>query len=337
MKIIVDAMGGDHAPKAPVLGALEANKRYAVDICLVGKMAEMLGVLKEAGIGDLPKGIELRDATEVVEMCDDPANVVRAKKDSSMVVGLKMLADGYGDAFASAGSTGALLTAATLVAKRIHGIRRAALGSLIPTSVGKALLIDCGANLECTPEYLLQFAYMGSYYMERMLGVKDPKIGLLNIGAEPSKGGELQKETYKLLESEKAAGRLNFVGNIESRYVTSGEADIIISDGYSGNILLKCIEGMGIFFKDILKNIFYKNTKSKLGALLVKDGLSDLKAMMDYNEVGGAPLLGIMKPVYKIHGSASPETVAAAIGGTKQYVESGIIEEIVNNIEHMKV
>ncbi len=337
MKIIIDAMGGDNAPEATVLGAIEANKRFGVEVCLVGRTAQMLEVLKDAGIGDLPAGVELRDATEVVEMCDDPATVVRAKKDSSMIVGLRMLSEGYGDAFASAGSTGALLTAATLIAKRIHGIRRAALGSLIPTSVGKALLIDCGANIECTPEYLLQFAYMGGFYMERMLGVKAPKIGLLNIGAEPSKGGELQKETYKLLEGEKAAGRLNFVGNIESRYVTSGDADIIISDGYSGNILLKCIEGMGMFFKDILKNMFYKNTKTKLGALLVKDGLDGIKSMMDYNAVGGAPLLGISRPVYKIHGSAKVEAVVSAIGGAMKYVESGIISEIVDNIEHMKV
>ncbi len=337
MKIIIDAMGGDNAPQAPVLGTLKAREQLGVDVCLVGRITDMLGVLKEAGIGDLPQGVELRDAPEVVEMCDDPAKVVRTKKESSMVVGLNMLTEGYGDAFASAGSTGALLTAATLVAKRVRGIRRAALGSLIPTAKGKALLIDCGANLECTPEYLLQFAYMGSYYMDRMMDVKNPTVGILNIGAEPTKGRDLQVETYKVLEAEKAAGRLNFVGNVESREVMSGDCDIIVCDGYSGNILLKGIEGVGVFFKNALKDIFYKSLRTKLGALMVKDGIDDLKNMMDYNSVGGAPLLGISLPVYKIHGSAGEQAVTSAIGGVKKYVESGIIEEIAKNIEYMRL
>lgn len=337
MKIIIDAMGGDNAPKAPVLGALKAHEQYGVEICLVGRVAEILKVLEEAGVGELPHGVELRDASDVVEMHDDPAQVVRHRKDSSMVVGLKMLSEGYGDAFASAGSTGALLTAATLVAKRIKGIRRAALGSLLPTKTGKVLLMDCGANLECTPEYLLQFAFMGSYYMEHICGVKSPRIGLLNIGTEPSKGGDLQRDTYTLLEQQKAEGRLNFVGNVESRDTMNGVCDVLVSDGYSGNILLKGIEGTAMFFKDALKDIFYKSLLTKVGALMVKGGIDDLKKMMDYNSVGGAPLLGIERPVYKVHGSANADTVCAAVGGAKQYVESGIIGQIVENIEYMKV
>ncbi len=330
-------MGGDHAPQAPVLGAIKAREQLGVEIVLVGRMAEMLAVLEQAGIGEVPKGIELKDAPDVVDMHDDPAQVLRTRKESSMVVGLKMLADGYGDAFASAGSTGALLSAATLVAKRIRGIRRAALGTLLPSKTGKTLLLDSGANIDCTPEYLLQFGFMGSFYMEKICGVSKPRVALLNIGAEETKGGELQRESYKLLREQSEAGRINFIGNLEARYVMSGDCDVLVADGYSGNVLLKGIEGTGMFFKDALKDIFYKSLKTKLGALMVKGGLDDLKKLMDYNSVGGAPLLGIERAVYKIHGSASETTVAAAIAGAKQYVESGIIAQIVENIEYMKV
>ena len=217
MKIIVDAMGGDFAPLAPVKGALMAQEKYGVDIVLTGKTEEILKALQQCGCKELPKGMEIANATEVVEICDDPATAFKHKKDSSLTVGLNMLHAGDADGFVSAGSTGALLAGATLVVKRIRGLRRAALAPTIPTAKGKAVLIDCGANAECTVEYLLQFAYLGSYYAQKVLGVENPRIGLLNIGAEESKGDTLRRETYQKLKEAGEAGHLNFTGNIEAK------------------------------------------------------------------------------------------------------------------------
>ncbi len=231
MKIIVDAMGGDNAPQAPVLGAIQANREYGVGITLVGRGEDILKVLEDNGIRDLPAGVEITHAGEVVEMCDDPANAFRKKKDSSLTVGLNLLKEGEGDAFVSAGSTGALLAGATLVTKRIKGIRRAALAPVIPTGNGGAVLIDCGANAECPPEYLLQFAYMGSYYAGQALGRENPKVGLLNIGAEPSKGTGLQTSVYPLLQEAGEKGRIHFVGNVEAREAVEGAVDVIVADG----------------------------------------------------------------------------------------------------------
>lgn len=338
MKIILDAMGGDNAPLEIVKGAIMAIKNSGVKICLVGRGEEILKAFEQLGINSLPAGIEIANATEVVEMSDAPSNVMREKKDSSMAVGLRMLNDGYGDAFASAGSTGALLTGSTLAAKRIRGIRRASLGTLMPSVDGRQwLLLDCGANIECTAEYILQFAYMGSFYAEKIMSRPSPRIALLNIGTEPSKGGTLQKESYELLMNAHNEKRINFAGNVEARDVMSGEYDAVITDGYTGNILLKSIEGMGLFFKDTLSNMFYRNILTKIAGLIVGSSIAELKKKMDYNSVGGAPLLGISKPVYKIHGSAKAAAVASAIEGAKHYVESGFIDAVTENIEFMKV
>ena len=245
MRILVDAMGGDLAPKAAALGAIRAAQELGTEVVLVGRGEAILQCLKENGVETLPKGVEIANAEDVVDMHDDPAAVVRKRKDSSMVVGLRMLAEGGGDAFISAGSTGALLTAATLVVKRIKGIRRAAMGPVIPTKAGGgAVLIDCGANAECTPEFLLQFAFMGSYYAQKTLKLGRPRVGLLNIGTEDSKGGALQKEAYALLKKAGDAGYLNFIGNVEARDVPLGGADVVVADGFAGNVLLKGIEGM---------------------------------------------------------------------------------------------
>jgi glycerol-3-phosphate acyltransferase PlsX len=296
-----------------------------------------LEALRDEGHDKIPPRIEISHAQEIVEMEDDPSTVVRVKRDSSMVMGLKLLAEGYADAFVSAGSTGAMLSGSTLTVKRIRGIRRAALAPIIPTSKGKAILIDCGANVECTPEYMLQFAYMGAYYAEHILGKENPRVGLLNIGTEPTKGSQLQKDSYALLSEAKDSGRINFIGNVESRDIMFGICDVVVSDGYSGNIFLKTMEGMGLLFVDMLRDLFGKSTKSKLSALLVQDGIRELKKKMDYNETGGAPLLGIAKPVIKAHGSSKAYTVRSAIRQAIQYVESGIIEEIARNINFMRV
>ena len=337
MRIIVDAMGGDNAPQAPVLGALEAAKEYGVDVILVGRGEAILEVLRENGIADLPAGVEIAHAEQVVEMCDNPATAFKDKKDSSLTVGLNLLKDGTGDAFVSAGSTGALLSGATLLVKRIKGIRRAAMAPVVPTGGGGAILIDCGATAECTPEYLLQFAFMGSYYAERALKRPEPKVGLLNIGAEPSKGTDLQRAAYALLQKAGEEGRINFVGNVEAREAVEGAVDVIVSDGYSGNIFLKTMEGTGLFLGREIKKLFMKSLKTKLAALLVKGGLRDFKKLMDAGEVGGTALLGISKPVIKAHGSSDARAIKNAVRQAVEFSKAGIIEDVQENIEHMRL
>lgn len=337
MRILIDAMGGDYAPKAAALGAIRAAKELGTEVVLVGRGEAILQCLKENGIDTLPKGVEIANAEDVVDMHDDPAAVVRKRKDSSMVVGLRMLAEGGGDAFVSAGSTGALLTAATLIVKRIKGIRRAAMGPILPTKNGGSVLIDCGANAECTPEFLLQFAFMGSYYAKRVLGLDSPRVALLNIGAEDSKGGTLQKESYALLQKAGEAGYIHFTGNIEARDVPLGGADVIVADGFSGNILLKGIEGTALFMASMVKGIFKKNIFTKLAALVCMSGVKEMKAKLDYRETGGTLLLGISKPVVKAHGSSDERAVFSAIRQAVQAVEAGFTEDIRQNVDKMTV
>ena len=306
MKIIVDAMGGDNAPQAPVLGALDAVKKFGAQVVLVGRGEEILNVLKSKGISDLPEGVEIAHAGDVVDMHDDPAAVVHKRKNSSMVVGLRLLADGQGDAFLSAGSTGALLTGATLIVKRVKGMRRAAMCPAMPNKAGgKTLIVDCGANAECTPEFLLQFGLVGSLYAQKNFGLEAPRVGLLNIGTEDSKGTPLQKEAYGLLKNAAEQGLLNFIGNVEAREVLHGGVDVVVCDGFSGNVLLKSIEGTAMFMGSLMKHkIFKRNIFSMLGYLLCKPGVSEVMGMMDYREVGGTQFLGIRKPVIKAHGSS---------------------------------
>ena len=337
MKIIVDAMGGDNAPQATVQGALDANRLHGVEVILVGRAAEVLKAVEESGETTLPAGIEIRDASEVVEICDDPATAFKKKKDSSLTVGLNMLKAGEGDAFVSAGSTGALLAGATLLVKRIRGIRRAAMAPLIPTAGGCAVLCDCGANASCTPEYLLQFVYLGSYYAKRALGLESPRVGLLNIGAEEEKGDDLRRETVALLKQAGEAGRINFIGNIEANEAMMGGADVIVADGFSGNIMLKGLEGTAKFLLKELKKVFYANTKNKLAALAIKKDIEGLKKLLDPSEVGGTVFLGISKPVIKAHGSSDARAICNAILRAKEFAESGLIEDVEANIDLMKL
>ena len=305
MRIILDAMGGDNAPQAPVMGAVQAAKDFGAQIILVGRGEEILNVMRTQGYDDLPEGIEIAHADEVVDMHDDPANVIRKKKNSSMVIGLKMLSDGMGDAFVSAGSTGALLSGATLLVKRVKGIRRAAMGPTMPNKAGgKTVILDCGANAECTPEFLLQFGLVGSIYAKKCLGIENPKVGLLNIGTEDSKGTPLQKEAYALLQDAHEKGILNFVGNTEARDVPMGAVDVIVCDGFAGNVLLKSIEGTAMFMGSLISKMFKKNALSKLAAALVMKDIKAFKKLLDYREIGGTPFLGIRKPVIKAHGSS---------------------------------
>ena len=337
MKIIVDAMGGDNAPLEIVKGALQGRARWGVDIILTGDAAQILRALEECGEKTVPQGVEIANATQTVEMCDDPATVFRHKKDTSMGVGLTMLRDGKADALVSAGSTGALLTGATLITKRVRGIRRAAMAPVIPTTTGRAVLIDCGANAECTPEYLVQFAYLGNFYAKRVLGIGTPRVGLLNIGAEDSKGTDLQKQTLVRLREADAAGHLHFIGNIEAKEAIKGGCDVIVTDGFSGNILLKTMEGVGSFAGSALKGMFKKNLLTKLAALAVMPGLRDFKAQLDPNKVGGTAFIGISKPVIKAHGASNAEAIENAVGQAKQFAQSGLVADIEANIDLMRV
>ena len=336
MRILVDAMGGDLAPKAAALGAIRAAQELGTEVVLVGRGEAILQCLKENGVETLPKGVEIANAEDVVDMHDDPAAVVRKRKDSSMVVGLRMLAEGGGDAFISAGSTGALLTAATLVVKRIKGIRRAAMGPVIPTKAGGgAVLIDCGANAECTPEFLLQFAFMGSYYAQKTLKLERPRVGLLNNGAEDTKGDPLHREAHQLLKRAAEQGTIHFVGNVEARDVPFGAADVIVADGFSGNVLLKTMEGTAMFMSDMMKQMFYRNSLTMLGALLCKKGINGIRKTMDYRETGGSIVIGISRPVIKAHGSSDDAAIRGAIRQAIRAVESGFCEEIRANIGQM--
>ena len=329
MKIIIDAMGGDLAPEAPVLGALQGAKDFGAQITMVGRGEEILQVMKKNGISDLPEGVEIANADDVVDMHDDPATVLHKRKNSSMVVGLRMLAEGQGDAFISAGSTGALLTGATLLVKRVKGIRRAAMGPAMPNKAGgKTVILDCGANAECTPEFLLQFGLVGSLYAKKCLGIENPRVGLLNIGAEDSKGTPLQKEAYGLLQEAGSRGLLNFTGNVEARDVPMGAVDVVVCDGFSGNVLLKSIEGTAAFMGSLVSRMFKKNALTKVAALLCSSGIKSLKKLLDYREIGGTQFLGIRKPVIKAHGSSDAKAFSNAVGQAMEAAGQDFSQEL---------
>ena len=329
MRIILDAMGGDNAPQAPVIGALQAAKDFGAQITLVGRGEDILNVMRSQGIDTLPEGIEIAHADDVVDMHDDPAAVVRKRKNSSMIVGLKMLSDGLGDAFVSAGSTGALLTGATLIVKRVKGIRRAAMGPAMPNKAGgKTVILDCGANAECTPEFLLQFGLVGSLYAKKYFGVEKPKVGLLNIGTEDSKGTQLQKDAYALLKAAGEKGLLNFVGNVEARDVPLGAVDVVVCDGFAGNVLLKSIEGTAMFMGSLVSKMFKKNIISKLSAALVMKDIKAFKKLLDYREIGGTPFLGIKKPVIKAHGSSDALAFRNAVRQAMDTAKGDISQEL---------
>lgn len=326
MKIVVDAMGGDNAPLEIVKGCIEANREYTTDIVLCGKSEEILKACNSLGINELPHGIEIANASEVIDMEDDPAMAFRRKPDSSITVGLNMLKNGQADAFVSAGSTGALLSAATLIVKRIKGVRRACLAPVLPSKSGNVMIIDCGANVVCTAEYLEQFAILGSTYVKYALNIDSPRVGLLNNGTEETKGTDLQIEAYGLLAQLNEKGIINFIGNVEAREVMLGGCDIVVCDGFSGNILLKSTEGTAMFILSELKQILKKNFITKIAALLLKKNLYSMKDKLDTNKIGGTMLLGISKPVIKAHGSSNAEAIKNSIRQAITAVESKTVE-----------
>ena len=318
MKIIVDMMGGDNAPLAVLEGAAQAVKEYGITVVGVGDEALVRRTAQENSIP--LDGIELVNCTEVIDMCDEPARAIRQKKDSSIVVGLNMLKDGKGDAFVCAGSTGALLVGATFLVKRIAGIKRAAVAPVLPTETTPFLLIDGGANNDCRPEMLVQFAIMGSAYMQNVMHVDKPRVALLNVGAEETKGRELELESYVQL----AQAPVNFIGNIEARELPAGAADVVVTDGFTGNVALKLYEGMGKFMAHQMKGNLFAGVAGKLAALLILPKIKALTKKMDYKAVGGAVMLGVQKPVIKAHGSSKAKGIKNAIRQAKICVENDL-------------
>lgn len=328
-RIIVDAFGGDHAPDEILKGCRMAADELGVQIVLSGSAEKIKEAASRVGV-DI-QGFEILDCPDVITMEDEPMNIMRAKKNSSMAVGLRALAEGKGDAFASAGNSGALVVGSTLIVKRIKGIKRVAFAPLMPKSEGFFMLADGGANNECRPEMLEQFGLMGSVYMQKVMGLQNPRVGLANVGTEEHKGGELQNEAYKLLSARRD---LHFIGNIEARDVPYDAADVVVCDGFTGNIMLKMYEGVAMALMDKFKAVFKKNLKNKLAAAVVLNDMKALKKQLDYNEYGGAPILGCAKPVFKVHGSAKANTLKNAIALTVKYAESNIIDEIRTAAEH---
>ncbi|MCR5122141.1 MAG: phosphate acyltransferase PlsX [Ruminococcus sp.] len=330
MNIVIDAFGGDNAPLEVIKGAIDAKNDFGVDITLVGDEQKIRECAKDNGL-DI-EGLMIRHAPTVIDVCEEPTEIVKGRKDCSMAVGMKMLSDGEGDAFLSAGSTGALVVGASMIVKRIKGIKRPALATVLPTAGAPTMLLDSGANAECRPEMLVQFGIMGSAYMNKILKVDTPRVALANIGSEESKGRELEIETYKQL----VAAPVNFIGNIEARQVPLGDADVVVADGFTGNIMLKLYEGMGKFFSNELKSILTSGVKNKMAALMIMPSVKEFKKKVDYSEYGGAPLLGTLKPVIKAHGSSDAKAFYNAVRQAKLFTETGVIDTITEALAEMK-
>lgn len=327
MRVIVDAFGGDNAPLEVIKGCARAVSELGVNVVLTGSRNKIEKCAAENGIS--LSGIEIEHTDDVFDIHEEPKEIIKSGSNSSMALGLRLLSEGKGDAFVSAGSTGAFVMGATFIVKRIKGIKRVAPSPVMPADKGSFVLVDAGANTECRPEMLVQFAVMGSAYMEKVMGVKDPKVGLLNIGSEETKGRELEIAAYKLLEE----SGLNFVGNIEARDMPKGEVQVVVTDGFTGNIALKLYEGMGSFFSKKLKWIF--SGLGKIGAIVSLGKIKELRRQMDYKEVGGSALLGVKKPVIKAHGSSDATAFFNAVRQAKKIVDGNVIGEIESYVSRM--
>ena len=322
--VALDAMGGDNAPKEMIKGAVQAlEKTDAVQVLLVGKEDVIRAELAQYTYDKAR--IEVVNATEVIETAEPPVNAIRRKKDSSIVVGMKLVKEGQADAFVSAGSSGAVLVGGQVIVGRIKGVERPPLAPLIPTEKGVSLLVDCGANVDARPSHLVQFAKMGSIYMEHVVGIKNPKVGIVNIGAEEEKGNALVKETFPLLKGEK---NINFIGSVEAREIPHGQADVIVCEAFAGNIILKLFEGVGSVLISEIKKGMMGSLRSKIGALLVKPALKKALKSFDSSEYGGAPLLGLNGLVVKTHGSSTAKEICNTIIQCVTFKEQKINEKI---------
>ena len=336
MIILLDAMGGDNAPDANIKGAIKAINEISSEIWLIGQEDVLKNKIKEfynKDIMEISPRLKIYNASETIEMEDTPTVAIRQKKDSSMVVGFNLLKEGKGDVFISAGNSGALLTGATLIVGRIRGVDRPAIAGILPSYHKRLVLMDCGANTNCKPINLLQFAQMSSIYLKNALGVKDPVIGLLNIGTEETKGNELIKESYQLIKSKAHELNINFAGNIEGRDAFSGKVDAVIADGFTGNIFLKTVEGMGKFVKNMLSESLTKNIWTKIGTVPTLPALKSFKKAMDYKEYGGALFLGVKKPVVKAHGSSDEKLFEFTIKQAEQFVNNKTVEKLTEEFE----
>ena len=332
MRIILDAMGGDHAPDEIIKGALLALKDFSdIEITFVGKEK----IIKERLEGQDydPARVEIVNATQEIEMAEAPVNAIKTKKDSSMVVGMNLTAQGKGDAFITAGSTGATIAGATLLIRRVPGVKRPALAPVLPTRKGGVLLVDCGANVDCKPIYLKQFGIMGSIYMQKVMKVQNPRVGLINNGAEEEKGNALTKEAYQLLKEAK----IQFRGNIEGREILSGEYDVAVCDGFVGNIVMKFLEGAAKTLMGMMKDELMSGFSSKVGALLSKKAMMRFKKKMDYTEYGGALLLGVNKGVIKAHGSSNAKAIYSTIRQARTFIQENIVETIKEEIAKTEI
>ena len=327
MKIIVDAFGGDNAPLEILKGCAEAVAEYGINILLVGSKTKLEKVANENGI--ILYHMDIHDTEDIITNEDDPSEIMKSKNKSTMAEGLRLLAKGEGDAFVSAGNSGALVMGATFIVKRIKGIKRCAFAPVIPKEKGCFMLIDCGANVECRPEMLKQFGIMGSIYMNKVMGIKNPRVGLVNVGVEEHKGGDFQQEAFKRLKESK----LNFIGNVEAREVPVDAADVVVTDGFTGNVMLKLFEGVALTLMSKIKNVFTANIKTKIAGAMIMPEMRILKKQVDYNEFGGAPIMGISKPVFKAHGSSNAKTFKNAIRLTIDYVNGNVTQEIKDAIE----
>ncbi len=330
MKIIVDAFGGDNAPLEILKGCAQAVEKLDLDIMLTGREDEIRRVAQENAVS--LNRMEIIDAPDVITMEDHAGEIMKSKTNCSMAEGLRRLTAGEGDAFISAGNSGALVVGATLIVKRIKGIKRVAFAPIMPKDDGCFMLIDSGANVECKADMLRQFGVMGSIYMQKVMNITNPRVALANIGTEDHKGGELQHEAFALLKN----SNLNFVGNIEARDIPLDAGEVIVADGFTGNVILKTYEGVAIMLMGKVKNIFTKSFLNKLAAAIVLKDIKVLKKTMDYNEYGGAPLMGCAKPVFKAHGSAKAKTFYNALRLTKAYVAGGVVDEITSSVADYK-
>ena len=340
MIILLDAMGGDNAPDATIRGAVNAINQIESEVILIGNQEIINKKIKEFydknDISEISTRLKIHNTTETIEMEDIPTQAIKHKKDSSMVVGFNMLKEGKGDVFISAGNSGALLTGATLLVGRIKGVDRPALAGILPSYKSRLVLMDCGANTNCKPINLLQFAQMSNIYLQTTLGVKSPKIGLLNIGTEETKGNELMKESYQLLKNESEELGINFVGNVEGRDAFSGKIDVIVTDGFTGNIFLKAVEGLGKLVKKTLSESLKKNILSKIAALPSLPAINRFAKTVDYKEYGGALFLGVKKPVVKAHGSSDEKLFEFTIKQAEQFVKNKAVDKLIEEFAKIK-
>ena len=338
MRILLDAMGGDNAPDATIRGAVSAINEIEAELVLIGQEAVINAKAQEfygKTLQEISPRLSVYNAKEKIEMEDIPTQAIKTKKDSSMVVGFNLLKKDEGDVFISAGNSGALLTGATLLVGRIKGVDRPALAGILPSYHKRLVLMDCGSNTNCKPINLLQFAQMSTIYIRDALGVENPAIGLLNIGTEETKGNELVRESYNLLKEKSPELGINFVGNVEGRDAFSGKIDAIIADGFTGNIFLKTVEGMGKFIKRSLSESLKKNFLSMLGSVPALPSLNRFKKMMDYKEYGGALFLGVKKPVVKAHGSSDAKLFEFTVKQAEQFVNNKTVEKLTTEFEKM--